>query len=320
MNQIFDDDIDDGASGKNPEALAKSRKIRREFIEEYGCIPESILIYNPADKVHDMTIKDGRSYGNSSFGNKNKITDKKKSETYFLSGYGCRGKGGGLSRFPVNVGRIILKFYAPKNGIVFDPFVGHNSRMQLCFENGYSYIGIDLSKEFMKHNFIIRDFLLQKEKQGFIKDNKKFIDIHEHTSTSIPFIKSDSADFTITSPPYWDLEYYGDEDEQLGKRSYSEFLDMLLLVIRENFRVLKEGSFCCWFVNDFRKEGKFFSYHSDVIKLFNRAGFTHFNTYIVDLHSSIASAFVQSIIKTKILPKRHEYCLVFKKEKNENQS
>ena len=68
-------------------------------------------------------------------------------------------------------------------------------------------------------------------------------------------------------------------------------------------------------MNDFRLVGKFYPYHIDVFQLFIKAGFKPFNIYIVDLGASFLEAFVQKIITTKIFPKRHEYCLLFMKEK-----
>ena len=70
-----------------------------------------------------------------------------------------------------------------------------------------------------------------------------------------------TGDFTITSPPYWDIEYYGDEPEQLGARGYDGFLTELSAVMRENFRCLKPAAYCIWCVNDFRTYSMFFPYH-----------------------------------------------------------
>ena len=83
--------------------------------------------------------------------------------------------------------------------------------------------------------------------------------------------------------------------------------------IKENFRILKPGSFCAWFVNDFRVGGVFYPYHVSVENAFIEAGFIPFNIYIVDLGIPIGQAFVQSIVSTKIFPKCHEYCLIFQK-------
>ena len=122
-----------------------------------------------------------------------------------------------------------------------------------------------------------------------------------------------SGDFTITSPPYYNLEHYGDEPEQLGlgARNYGDFLNRLQDVCAENFRVLKPGRFAVWCVNDFRLDGKFYSYHSDVIRIMQKVGFVQHDIAIVDLVSSIAAAFANQALERKLLPQRHEYALIF---------
>ena len=76
---------------------------------------------------------------------------------------------------------------------------------------------------------------------------------------------------------------------------------------------MKPGSFCIWCVNDFRKNKIFYPYHAYLIFLFEDAGFEIYTIYIIDFGLSIAGAFVQDIIDFKYFPKRHEYCLVFRK-------
>jgi hypothetical protein len=84
-------------------------------------------------------------------------------------------------------------------------------------------------------------------------------------------------------------------------------------VIKENFRILKSGSYAVYFINDFRKKGKMYFYHMDIQRLGKKAGFIAHDILIVDLGKSIRDAFTNQIISTRILPKRHEYGIVFKK-------
>ena len=298
---------------KTPEDLRKSRKIREDFIAEYGYIPTSILVYDKSKKNADIIVDGGRTYDNA---RTMKTANKAKEKAFNASSCTCRGKKGGLSRFFQNICVLMVKFYCPAKGVVFDPFAGHNSRMQSVFSTGRSYIGVDVSEQFMDANFKIKDYLLQEKEASLISDvYGDYIKLYNHSSAEVPEVEDDFADFTITSPPYWDLEYYGDEPEQLGKnKTYQGFLDSLEDIVRENFRILKKGAFCCYFINDFRKDGIFYSYHSDLINVFNKVGFTHHTNYIVDLGSCIGQAFVQDIINLKLFPKKHEYCIVFQKQ------
>ncbi len=116
------------------------------------------------------------------------------------------------------------------------------------------------------------------------------------------------------SPPYYDIEHYGDEPEQMANcPTYEEFLESMQLVMNENFRCLKPGAYAAWFINDFRRRGVFHSYHSDVINLGRQAGFVHHDIIVVHFGRGFRDCFVTQTFTQKIVPKSHEYCVVFRK-------
>ena len=330
------------SKGKTAKALMLSRQIRAEFLFKMGIkeVPSSILYHDRSDVSMDSIITGGRSYtkamkdelssikgdtlkrvftsaGKSvgkgrrykSYSLGYKTEDSRMRGVFDMSGMSCRA--GGLSRFSQNVGRLLVRFFCPENGIVCDLFAGHNSRMELVYTLGRNYIGIDISKEFMEANRRIKSKL--EEKEGFFQ-NKSTIRLIEGDSSSVN-LPDNYADFSITSPPYWDLEWYGDEKEQLGNaKTYELFLDLLFKHVAENHRILKPGSFCAWFINDFTKEKQFFPYHIDVSLLFRKAGFILHNICIVDLGQPIAAAFIRTLLNSKRFPKRHEYCIIGQKK------
>src|SRR5215471_9655020 len=300
------------AVAKTLEDLAKSKEARQQIAEQLGGdIPTSILRHNSTDKAMDLLVEQhGRSYTNTGFAADN--PDHPHAHLFKNSGMDVRC--GALSRFPQNVGRILLRLYTRRGQTVVDPFAGHNSRMELCWRDGRNYIGCDISHEFMQANFRLRDMLLAENAGDmFSAERCATITLHECDSRAMP-VANNAGDFTITSPPYWDIEYYGDEAGQLGKdNSYDEFLRRLGKVACENFRCLRSGSFCVWCVNDFRKDGKFYSYHMHTAQLLRDAGFKQHDIAIIDLGNSMRAAFATQIVSTKILPKRHEYALVFVK-------
>lgn len=311
---LKDGGVDENASGKNLESLRKSEKVRSDFILKYGFIPDSILKHNRKASskgaiLLERRYQDAMNKGLKKFPKKN--TWDLNNRLASTSNKSVRvGKNAALSTFPQEIGHLIVDFYCPKNGIVYDPFAGHNSRMELTFRSNRHYIGVDISKKFMKANRQIRNKIIKQ--QGFFKSNKT-IKLIEGSSAEVD-LPNNYTDFTITSPPYYDIEYYGNESEQLGKaKTYKKFLELISLHIKENFRILKPGSFCAWFVQDFIKDKKFHSYHADLIPIFISAGFEIFQVYIIDLGQPLCSAFVQKIIDLKYFPKRHEYCLLFKK-------
>ena len=296
--------------GKNLDSLAHSRKIRSHFLFSLGVTkaPSSILVHDKSDVATDLVVtQNGRAY--TKYSNNTEEGRKTKIKSFEVSGRSVRN--GALSRFPQNVGRTLVNFYCPRGGLVYDPFAGHNSRMELVYSTGRSYVGVDVSKEFIKANLEIKS---QIEENPGLFPRGNMIKIIEGSSASVPSVKSNSADFTITSPPYWDLEYYGDEPEQLGNaKTYQSFLDLIQVHVEENLRILKPGSFACWCINDFSKGGVFYPYHMDLGNVFVKAGFTLFAFYIIDLGTSIGNVFIQTTLDGKRFAKQHEYCLVARK-------
>jgi DNA modification methylase len=296
---------------KTLEDLAESREQRREIAEQLGGeIPTSILRHNSSDKAMDLLVDGGRGYTDTGFAANN--PDHPHAHLFKNSGMDVRC--GALSRFPQNVGRMLLRLYTKRGATVVDPFAGHNSRMELCWRDGRHYVGCDISHEFMEANFKLRERLLAENADDmFSAERVATITLHECDSRAMP-VKNNTGDFTITSPPYWDIEFYGSEPGQLGRgNTYDEFLRRLGAVCAENFRCLRSGAFAVWCVNDFRKDGKFYSYHMHTAQLMRDAGFTQWDIAIIDLGNSMRAAFATQIVSTKILPKRHEYALIFRK-------
>lgn len=300
---------------KTREDLKRSRDNRKAALAQFaGTPPDSIMLHAKHTRATDLMIAEDRAYRDGSKWVENG-RDAWQAKAFGASGKMQRGKGGTLSRFSQNVGRTLLLFYTKKGDTVFDPFAGHNSRMEFCYRAERNYIGCDISAEFMEMNRKVADKLRAKN-NGSLFAHHSTITLYETDSRRVP-IKDEKADFTITSPPYWDIEYYGDEEGQLGLgKSYDEFLDGLYEVMEENYRVLRPGSFCVWCINDFRKGGKFYSYHEHTARGLRQAGFVQHDIAIIDFGGSIRQNFMNQTLEQKILPKRHEYALVFRKPTN----
>lgn len=299
--------------GKGISAIRESQNGRNSLIYLFGGvenIPSSVMRADRRSNVEADDAVASRGYDKTSavF---HKSKDLKISaglrKAYTSSGKGCAA--GALSTFPQNIGRATVLLYSDPGDTIVDPFAGHNSRMELCVRAGRHYTGCDLSTDFMRFN-------VKRAKKLSTDFPAAKIQLYHCDSRRMP-VADESGDMTLTSPPYWDIEYYGDEPKQLGKaKTYEGFLKGLRKTIAENFRTLKPEAYAVWFVNDFRKKGKFYVYHRDVMELGESVGFTIHDLMVVDLGKSIRDCFTNQIIKTRILPKRHEYGVVFRKLKD----
>lgn len=306
----------DGISvGKGLDSLHNSEQERKILEARFGgtdnrYLPSSVMRAIKARVTEELDAPTAaRTYDSTGAVSRGKVDKKltrssKVAKSFNVSGRGCGS--GALSTFPQNIGRTMVLLYSEPGQVIFDPFAGHNSRMDLCVKEGRHYIGCDLSTEFMEFNK--KRSLKLKEKYPNIK-----IKLHHGDSRKIPF-PDEIADHTITSPPYFNIEYYGDEPEQLGKcKTYEDFLEGMQLVMNENFRCLKPGSYALWFINNFRQKGKMHFYHIDILRLGEKAGFITHDIVISDLGNGLRDCFLAQTVKTRIIPKRHEYGIVFRK-------
>ena len=150
----FDIPVSSGkpAKGKTLESLVQSRNARADILHYFdGELPMSIMTAKKTSRGEsDISVG---SYTESSAINKKPIKDpflNRGDHGFELSNRGVRG--GALSAFPQNIGKCVLRLYSERDDIVIDPFVGHNSRMELVVFEGRHYYGYDISEEFMKFN------------------------------------------------------------------------------------------------------------------------------------------------------------------------
>ena len=290
--------------------LEKSRERRKEIVDKYGTVPTSVwnvsykdnkLIWDPRTKqaavaYHDPTMS------------------KEMQDAFSTSGRTVRGKGAGQSLLPYDFVQRVVKFYSEPGEIVLDPTMGDATVMTVVYQLNRHFIGYDISEENFKMNVELKQRLLGQAEQATLLNNEVEIDIYKQSSESMTQISDETADMVFFSPPYWDLEYYGEEPEQLGfGKSYEDFLAGLGRVINETHRVLKKDKFCCININDFRKNGKFYDYHADVINLMNAAGYKRHDSIIVVWPNCIGQAFASQVEDRKICAKAHEYLIIGRK-------
>lgn len=199
----------------------------------------------------------------------------------------------------------ILNLYAPKKGMCYDPFAGGGTRAIVAAKFGLDYVGVELRQEEV-------DAIYDR-----CRYNEVEVKIVCASSASVPQIKTGSADFSMSCPPYWNLEQYkgGKEDMSMAE-TYEAFLGMLSDSIKESYRILKKGSVSCWVVGLHRdRKGELLPLNHDVAWLHREAGFKLKEEVVLNMKNTGAVRRVGNFEKgNKFLIRTHEYCLIFEKE------
>lgn len=132
-------------------------------------------------------------------------------------------------------------------------------------------------------------------------------------------IKSETIDFVVTSPPYWNLKKYGKGDVN---KSYEEYINLIRDVLAEVCRALKPGKFACINVGTAVSNEKMEHIPSDVINIMKNLGFAYKKEIIwvkpkgtQGLWQRGATKFLKKIpypgsLNINIM---HEYILIFQK-------
>lgn len=298
---------------KDIESLEESKEIRENVIRKYGEVLTSVWEIDYSWGMHVIEYDKRKQQKVAEKKHDLMDYDKRLSKSFSMSSQNVRGKQGGLSTFPPALAHRITMFYSEEGETILDPMAGHNSRMQIVNESNRHYIGYDVSKDFIAFNKLVRDEILGVGKQNLLFENKYTITLHEQSSQKMNEANN-SIDLVFTSPPYWDIEFYGEEPEQLGyHKTYEQFLLGIKDVLAESYRVLKTNRYCAFNINDFRKNGTFYDYHADIMRLMKEVGFSLHDCIIIKWKSAIGACFASQIESRKICAKSHEYLIVGKK-------
>ncbi len=302
--------------GKDQESIDQSRAIRSHLLTQWGRIPTSIWKANWSVKVTDLS-KSYLDFQKEQAEKHGKLY--KDNPALQLSSAG-HGKEGGLSRFPQDLCQFLVKFLTPEKletagyfnnylPTVIDPFAGHNSRGESTWLCNRNYVGWDCCIE---HDRLNKEVLARLESKAMLMKPEAKIEFVLGDSRDINY--NEEFDFSITSPPFYDLEYYGEESEQLGRaKTYNDFIYMLTKVYENVYRALKPNTYCVVETNDFRRNGEFHTYHADMISILKRVGFVMHDMIVCDYGTGFLEAFLSDIEANKIVSKEHSYFAVAKK-------
>jgi DNA modification methylase len=184
----------------------------------------------------------------------------------------------------------LIKFFTKQKEVVLDPFMGTGSSGIAALQNYRKFIGIELYPNWFD---IARQRIENYAKHDIFLANYYKLYLGDSLNVMKNYIDSNSIDFIVTSPPYWNIlkkvdrkaklerlnqelnTNYGNLKEDLGNlNSYDEFLSRLKDYISEMYRVLKDKKYIAIIVSDFRHKSKYYLFHADVAAILESVGFT----------------------------------------------
>lgn len=213
----------------------------------------------------------------------------------------------GTSIFDPVLAEIIYKWFCPEKGTILDPFAGEATKGIVAGILGFNYFGIDIRKEQIDTNLQeLKNNGLDTEQIRYTTGNGK------DTNT----LFEGEADLIFTSPPYFDLELYSAEKDDLSDRqTYKEFIKDYKEIIKNSCKRLKNDRFAVYKVGEIRdKKGNYRNFVSHTIEAFEEAGLKYYNEIVLILPvSSLSLRARRPFEASRKIGKEHQNILVFKK-------
>tara|TARA_R100000963_G_scaffold15836_1_gene11391 strand:+ start:284 stop:1195 length:912 start_codon:yes stop_codon:yes gene_type:complete len=210
-----------------------------------------------------------------------------------------------MSIFDPALCEVLYNWFCEPQGRVLDPFAGGSVRGIVANYLGYKYTGIDIRKEQVDSNReqALKILEVNNQPNWYVGDSNNFLSDYNK-----------KCDFIFSCPPYGNLEVYSKLQGELSNMEYPEFLLSYESIIKKSCNLLKQGSYACFVVGEFRdKEGNYIGFVPDTINAFKKCGMKFYNEII--LLGSISSACMRAsgMMKNKKVAKVHQNILVFKK-------
>lgn len=199
---------------------------------------------------------------------------------------------------------LIYRWFSMGGGQIVDPFAGGSVRGIVAGALGRNYWGCDLRAEQISANEKQADEIETVTRPVWVCGDSM------ETMKDAP-----ESDLIFSCPPYGDLEVYSDNPSDLSNMEWHTFIAAYKRIILRCVQRMKQDSFACFVVGDFR-DGKGFyrNFVSETIDGFQQAGARLYNEGILVTSVGSASMRVSKQFESgRKFAKTHQNVLVFVK-------
>ena len=202
---------------------------------------------------------------------------------------------------------VMYDWFTPKGGRVLDPFAGGSVRGIVAEEMGRTYVGIDLSESQIKANQ---------------KQSKKPLWICGDSEEKLDEVHNNHWDFVFTCPPYYDLEVYTDNPNDISNMDVDSFDTKYESILRKSVQKLTNNRFFAIVVSEVREPsvtgkystGRYRGLVRKTIDILENAGLEFYNDMIL-FNSQHQASRVGKVYfeRNRKIPSVHQNILVFVK-------
>lgn len=216
--------------------------------------------------------------------------------------------GNVATNFKAMNAKALYEKYCPKDGVIYDFACGFGGRMvgALTSKNNYKYIGVEPCTE--TYNNLLK---LGGHIDRTLGGNSRFLVLKLGSEVFGSETKEPFADFAFSSPPYFTLEKYSDEESQCYIKYPTLdlwFKNYVEPTIRNINNILKKGSYYAVNIADFKIGKKDIEYVNHWIDISKSFGFE----YVEQIHMKLQTRRGAGHDKSNLRSKK-EGIFIFKK-------
>jgi DNA modification methylase len=269
---------------------------RIETFLDFGWLPTKRTCGCPEGRLNCLTRPEIIALGST-------VIDEKRREKW-------REYHGG--RFIPKVPEKFIKLFSHPGETVLDPFCGSGTTNVVAKQLGRNSIGIDINRysvELTLHR------LEQLNWSGEALPATKHQIVQGNCVEVLAKIPPNSIDLIVTSPPYFDVVDYKDNDpEQWGNiHDYQIFLEKMALAFEKLYRTLKHAGHLVVVTQDVYKRYAKCPLHADYILICRNLGFEVISTQVYILNYSTGGRLVYGYPKSYYPKNDHEFIVIFRK-------
>lgn len=201
---------------------------------------------------------------------------------------------------------VCYNWFGVDNSIILDPFAGGSVRGIVAEKLGNSYIGIDLREEQIEANKInAKECNCDLNKINWIVDNSQNVD---------KYVDNESVDLIFTCPPYFDLEVYSDDKEDISNMDFEDFKNVYTNILKKCADKLKNNRFAIVVISDVRdKKGGYRDLTGITKEAFKSKGFCFYNDIVLLNVVGSAALRARKAMVNRKTTRIHQNVLVFYK-------
>jgi len=215
-------------------------------------------------------------------------------------------QGAGTSIFDPVLCEIAYRWFCPPGGTIVDPFAGGSVRGIVAGHLGYSYYGVDLRPEQIEAN--------EKQRNQILSPETPVKWVAGDSTEESSWEESQTADFVFTCPPYFDLEVYSDDPNDISNaEDIDDFFALLEAALTHADKRLQDNRFACVVMGEVRdKNGSLYDMIGKTVQAAENIGWKYYNDGIlVTPVGSLALRAGRIFNGGRKMARAHQYVLVF---------